>query len=325
MKSLPKVTLANLPTPIQHLNRLSKRFGVEVFVKRDDMTGGAETGNKIRKLEFVLADAMGKGCNAVVTCGGADSNHARATAIAAKRLQLLPHLILRKPKKPLVGNLLLDRLVGARITLVEPDEYHANLETIKQRIFADLKEQGFRPYWVPTGASMPVGAAGYVGCAGEIALFEARAGFAFDAVVFATGSGGTAAGLLVGAAIHALKARIIGINTGEPAEQLRAETIRIANGCAQLLGLKKHFEASDVVIVDGFDAGGYGQIDQQTIKTLKWFAENEGLLLDLVYTAKAAAGLLGLLERGEFKRQDKVLFIHTGGLPSLFTHHALLA
>jgi len=320
-----KISLANLPTPIQPLNRLSERFGVEVFVKRDDMTGGAETGNKIRKLEFVLADALGKGCDAVVTCGGADSNHARATAVAAKRLGLLPHLILRKPSKRLVGNLLLDRLVGAEVTLVEPDEYYADLEGIRERVFADLRKRGHKPYWVPTGASMPMGAVGYVGCAAEIALFEAQAGFKFDAVVFGTGSGGTAAGLLVGAAIYGLSARVIGINTGEPAEELRSETVRIANGCAELLEFKKRFKASDVVIVDGFDAGGYGEVDERTVKTLRWFAENEGLLLDLVYTAKAASGLVGLLERGDFKSDDRVLFIHTGGLPSLFTHYELLA
>ncbi|RKY12696.1 MAG: hypothetical protein DRP82_06485 [Planctomycetota bacterium] len=149
-------------------------------------------------------------------------------------------------------------------------------------------------------------------------------GLRFDAVVFGTGSGGTAAGLLVGAAVYGLAARIIGINTGEPTEKLRNQTVRIANGCAELLEFDRRFDASDVVIVDGFDAGGYGEVDERTVRTLKWFAENEGLLLDLVYTAKAASGLVGLLERGEFRQGDRVLFIHTGGLPSLFSHHNLL-
>ena len=319
-----RIALANLPTPIERLNRLSERFGVEVYVKRDDMTGSAETGNKIRKLEYVLADALSKGCDVVVTCGAADSNHARATAIAARRLRLLPHLVLRKPRNGLVGNLLLDRLVGAELTLVEPDEYYADLDGIRERVLADLRKRGRKPYWVPTGASMPLGAVGYVGCASEIALFEARMGLRFDAVVFGTGSGGTAAGLLVGAAVYGLAARIIGINTGEPTERLRNETVRIANGCAELLEFDRRFDASDVVIVDGFDAGGYGEVNERTLRTLKWFAENEGLLLDLVYTAKAASGLLGLLERGEFKQGDRVLFIHTGGLPGLFSHCELL-
>lgn len=324
MKRLPKIPLANLPTPIQSLKNLSRRLGVEIFVKRDDMTGGAETGNKIRKLEYVLADALSRGCDAVVTCGGADSNHARATAIAAKRIGLKPHLILRRPKNELVGNLLLDRLVGAEITLVEPDEYYTSLEEIREKVFADLRRRGSRPYWIPTGASMALGAAGYVDCVSEISLFEARVGFQFDALVFATGSGGTAAGLLVGTLLYGLKALPIGINTGEPTEQLKTDTLNIANECADLLGLKHSFNPNDVVIVDGFDAGGYGEIDKRTIETFRLFADQEGLILDLVYTAKAAAGLIGLIERGYFKHNAKLLFIHTGGLPSVFTYYSFL-
>ena len=321
MKFPERVELANLPTPVHRLGSLSDAFGVDVFIKRDDMTGCAESGNKIRKLGFVVADALKKGCDTLVTCGGADSNHARATAIACRRYNLTPVLILRSPKTELVGNLLLDSLVDADIRFFDEDEYYTNLNGIKEKVMDELERNGRKPYWVPTGASMPIGAVGYARCASEIADYQKETGVTFDRIYFATGSGGTAAGLLVGSKAFRLLAELIGVNTGEDTEELRKTTRSVAEECAELLGLSHSFRPEDVKILDGYDAGGYGVVDKNVVKTIKKFAKEEGIILDPVYTAKAAAGLLGELQSGRIKKGEKVLFIHTGGLFAIFTHY----
>ena len=324
MRFPEKVRLANLPTPVHRLDRLSAAFGVEAFAKRDDMTGGAESGNKIRKLEYVVRDLLDRGCDTLVTCGGADSNHARAGALAAARLGLRCTLILRRPPPGLVGNLFLDRLAGADIRFVEPETYYEDFDRVREEVMSGLAASGRKPYWVPTGASMPLGAVGYAGCAAEIADHVRKTGSPFDVILFATGSGGTAAGLLVGVRASGLDARVVGVNTGEPTGRLRAETLSIARGCADLLGVDMRLTAEDVVIVDGYDAGGYGMADEAVFGTIRRFAAEEGLILDPVYTAKAASGLVGMLERGEIKRGERVLFVHTGGVFGLFAHHSEL-
>ena len=207
-----KIQLANLPTPIQKIRKLSDTSGIEIYIKRDDMTGGVETGNKIRKLEYVLAHAINNGYDTIVTCGGADSNHARATAIAAAQYGLSCFLILRKPKQEFVGNLILNRLVNAHIHFVEEDLYKSNLERIRDDVLQEINRSGGNAYWVPTGASMPMGAVGYVNCTAEIAAFQTENSITFDRIIFATGSGGTAAGLLVGIRAFDLKTILTGIN-----------------------------------------------------------------------------------------------------------------
>lgn len=314
-----RVGLANIPTPVHRLDGLSEEFGVDLFIKRDDTTGCAESGNKIRKLEFVVADAIEKGCDCIVTCGGADSNHARATAIACRRYYLTPVLILRSPKEELTANLLLDELADADIRLFDEETYYTDFDRAKEDVLEELRKEGRNPYWVPTGASMPLGAVGYVRCASEIADFEKETDITFNKIYFATGSGGTAAGLLVGSKAFGLSAEIIGVNTGENTEQLRNTTLSVAEGCAELLGLNISLRPEDVNILDGYDAGGYGIVDESVITTIREFVEREGILLDPVYTAKAARGLMSELVSST-KRGGKILFIHTGGIFSLFTH-----
>jgi D-cysteine desulfhydrase len=319
-----KIFLANLPTPIHGMERTSEALGVEAFVKRDDMTGGVETGNKIRKLEYVMADALRGGYDTIVTCGGADSNHARATAIACARCGIASVLILRKPTTSLVANLVFDRLLGADVRLYEHERYHAELEEIRRGVMEGLEREGRKPYWVPTGASMPMGAVGYVECVKEIADFERESGISFDRIVFASGSGGTEAGLLVGVNGLGIDAEVLGINTGEDEDKLRSVILSSAEGCAELMGLEASFEPGDVAIVGGYDAGGYGIVDDDVVRTIRRFAREESLILDPVYTAKAAMGLVGECERGRIEKGEKVLFIHTGGVFGLFAHHHLL-
>jgi D-cysteine desulfhydrase len=319
-----KVFLANLPTPIHRLDRLSETFGVDVFIKRDDMTGGVETGNKIRKLEFIVADALRKGYDTIVTCGGADSNHCRATAVACARYGLHAVLLLRKPTADITGNLVLDKLVGADVRLFEPEVYYSQLANIKDEVLTELDRKGKKGYWVPVGASIPLGAVGYVGCAAEVADFEKKNKMSFDVIFFATGSGGTAGGLLVGSKVFDLKARIVGVNTGEDASELRRTTLEVARGCAAIIGSPVSFKSKDVIILNGYDAGGYGLVDENVVNTILRFAREEGIVLDPVYTAKAAAGMVGEMEKGKIRKGKKVLFIHTGGVFGLFAHRRLL-
>ncbi|NLD43371.1 MAG: D-cysteine desulfhydrase family protein [Chloroflexi bacterium] len=322
---LPRVCLAHLPTPLEELPRLSARLGgPRILVKRDDATGLATGGNKARKLEYLIADALQQGADTIITCGAAQSNHARQTAAAAARCGLRCTLVLapRAPVGLAAGNLLLDRLLGAQVRWAgDRDPYD-----LMQEVAEEERSVGRHPYLIPTGGSNPIGAVGYVGAMEELAAQLRSRDIGVDHLVFATGSGGTQAGLLVGAEAVGFRGRIVGISVGPAAEELGPSVLSVAHLTAALLGRDSRLGPQDVVIHEGYRGGGYGVVAAAEREAIRLLAEQEGLLLDPVYTARAMAGLIDLVAQGEFRAGETVLFWHTGGQAGLFAEaRALLS
>ena len=317
----PRVPLARIPTPLEPLRRMSERLGVDLHVKRDDLTGVELTGNKVRKLEFVLADALHQKADIVLTCGGAQSNHSRATAVAAARLGLRCRLILRTPDPfhppALEGNLLLDRLAGSDIVWITPDEYKRRDEIFARE--ADrLRRTGSRPYVIPEGASNALGAWGYIYAAAELKqdLEKLADGSSRRAtIVHATGSGGTTAGLILGTKLLGLNARIVGINVCDDRDYFVKAIGEICEDCISRYGLNVSFSReSDIEIIDGYVGLGYAQSRPEELSLLMELASREGLFLDPVYTGKAFFGMVQELRRNPKVFGDRIVFLHTGGI-----------
>jgi D-cysteine desulfhydrase len=319
----PRVPLAHTPTPLDLLRRTGKDLGVELYVKRDDLTGSAETGNKVRKLEFLLADAVARGADTIITCGGAQSNHCRATAVAAARLGLRSRLLLRTPdpaNPPAVdGNILLDRLVGAELVWVTPEEYK-NRHDIFVRMSAELSDVGRRPYVIPEGGSNSIGSWGYVRAFEELAADLAALGPARrTTIVYACGSGGTGAGLIVGSRLLGKDVRIVGINVCDDRPYF---VNAIGNAIEDMIRnhwLKIRFNRErDIEILEGYVGRGYAQSRPEELAQIAELARNEGILLDPVYTGKAFYGLTSELRKNPGSFGDRVVFVHTGGIFGLF-------
>ena len=321
----PQIQLAKLPTPVQPLRRLSERYGVELYVKRDDLSGIALSGNKIRKLEFVLADALGQKADTVITCGGAQSNHCRATAIAAAILGLNCRLLLRTPDPsnppPLDGNILLDRIVGAEIAWISPDEYKQRDE-LMAREATSLQESGRKAYAIPEGASNALGALGYIRAMEELVndiVNTLGGGNQPCTIINAAGSGGTSAGLILGAKIFDVNARIAGINVRKD----RGYFVQaIGNICEQAIAdyhLVLDFDRQrDVRIIDGYVGLGYALSQSEELELICEVARTEGIFLDPVYTGKAFFGMIQELKRDPRCFGEKIIFLHTGGIFGLF-------
>lgn len=290
------ISLARLPTPVEPLERASARWGREIHVKRDDLTGFELSGNKVRKLELLLADAIAQKKTKVITCGGIQSNHCRATAIAARRLGLAPHLLLRgrTPDEP-DANLLLDHLVGATITWVTPEEYRER--DARMQALADRDT-----YVIPEGGSNALGAQGYVRAGRELG-----GQIDVDTIVVAVGSGGTLAGL----AGAQLRARVLGIAVCDDKAYFTEVVERIGRDMPEGIG-------GDWEIVEGFQGLGYGLTRPEEREELRWMARHEGLLLDPVYTGKAWFALTRLIAARDPRVGQRVLFWHTGGAFGLF-------
>lgn len=322
-----RLDLAQLPTPLLPLNRLSESVGgPRIWIKRDDMTGCAVSGNKIRKLEFTLAKALQEGCDTIITAGGVQSNHCRTTAILCAQLGLRCHLILRgEADSPLEGNLLLDRLVGAEISFFSNREYTQR----EAEIFADIQARyaaaGRRAYPVPIGASDGTGVWGYVAACEELRNDFDRAGIQPRHIITATGSGGTQAGLTVGSVLHGIDASVWGINVCDDEayfqrkvrqdidEWLRQYAAHIDAGFA--------FDPATIRVIDGYVGSGYAQASSAVFATIRRVAGTEGVILDPVYTGKAFHGMLQEIAAGRFSDSDDIVFVHTGGLFGLFPQH----
>jgi len=315
-----QVFLANLPTPLSPMSRLSTSLGgAEVWIKRDDLTGLATGGNKTRKLELLLCDALEQGADTVLTVGAAQSNHCRQTAAAAAHLGLDCVLVLRG--RPLArstwnGNLLLDDLLGAQIVWSgEADPVTALAKTAD-----DQRKAGRHPYVIPYGGSNALGAAAYAQAFQELWEQMEETGLAFDRILFASSSGGTQAGLVVGAKKCAYAGQVVGISVDKPAGRLAEIVSLLLDRVAEQLGLSARFSARDVQVDDRYLGGGYGVVTAAEIEAIRLVARCEGILLDPVYTGKAMVGLLDQVRRGEIGRKETVLFWHTGGLPALFAN-----
>jgi len=318
------IPLARVPTPIEKLERLSDALeGPDIYVKRDDLTGIGLTGNKVRKLEFLIRDALDKGCDTLITCGGLQSNHARATAIAAAKLGLRCWLVLRDQSGgDLDGNLFLDRLVGAEVTFVSAEQYSRVVE-IMNHLAERLRSEGRKPYLIPEGGSNELGALGYVRATEELCLQLKAAKLRIDHVVTAVGSGGTQAGLLLGKMLYDLSAEIHGINVCETAEYFVNRIYSIIERARAAYGIAVTLTPADIHVIDGYVGKGYALSRAEEIDTIRRIAKTEGLILDPVYTAKAMCGLLGEIRKGSFKRGEKVLFWHTGGIFGVFPKKGL--
>ncbi len=315
LHDLPRVRLAHLPTPIEPLPRLSKLLGgPELYIKRDDQTGLATGGNKTRKLEFLIAQALEAGADTVITAGSTQSNHARQTAAAAARCGLACHLVLYAPggiaPQDLTGNLLLDHLLGAVIHWTpERSPYTATIA----RVESDLLAADHHPYVIPYGGSNAYGLLGYV-----IAMLECAEQGQFDAHVFATSSGGTQSGMLLGAHLAGITAQLIGISVDRAQSAFLPDIRRLVRAGADLLGLDWEPDPTAVIINDQYLGGGYAVIGPAEREAVQLFARTEGILIDPVYTGRAFAGLLDLIRRGTFTPDQRILFWHTGGAAALF-------
>ncbi len=315
----PRIELARTPTPVEVLGRLSERYGVELRVKRDDLTGLGLSGNKVRKLEFLVADALARDADTLVTCGGAGSNHCRATAVVAARLGLGATLLLRTddgapPPEPWTGNLLIARMTGAQIRFVSRAAY-GDSDALFGQAAADVEASGRRPYVIVEGGSDVVGSLGYARAYGELVEQWPEA----DVVVTAMGSGGTAAGLVMG--------RRRALSAGRPAGP-RPVAVNVCDDEAffrrRVAGVLGDPATEELQILDGFQGRGYALSTPEEMAFIADVAATEGLLLDPVYTGKAFRGMVSALADGRL-RAERVLFVHTGGVYGLFSEAGALA
>src|SRR6266480_4557597 len=311
--NVPRLRFADLPTPVETLPSLSEALGgARLLIKRDDQTGLAFGGNKTRKLEFLIAEARDQGAKTLITGGALQSNHCRQTAAAAARFGFECILVLTGDKSQKAsGNLLLDLLFGAEIVYVADRK---DRDRILQETFDRATQEGTKPYLVPYGGSNATGALGYAFAMKE--LIEQNV--AADWIVFATSSGGTHAGLLLGQRIFGFSGKIMGISVDEPEEWLKREFLYNETATTEKVGDRIEFTPADVLVNADYCDAGYGVVTEREREAIRLLARHEGLLLDPVYTGRAAAGMIDLIRKGFFKRDETVLFLHTGGLPALF-------
>ncbi|MBP6016188.1 MAG: D-cysteine desulfhydrase family protein [Candidatus Promineofilum sp.] len=310
-----RVSLAFLPTPIEPLERLSRHLGgPEIWIKRDDQTGLATGGNKARKLEFLVADALAQGADHLVTTGAPQSNHARQTAAAAARFGLGCSLVLRGQEPATVtGNFLLDQLLGAHVYWCSPRECGEAVS----RVMGELRAIGRRPYFIPLGGSNVIGATGYVLAMREMMEQTAAAHLNFDFTVFASSSGGTQAGLVLGACAFNFRGTVLGISVDHPADSLKTQVAALTTATATHLGLDTLSVADLVNVNDDYIGDGYAHVGETEREAIRLMGRLEGILLDPVYTGRAFGGLIDLIRWGAFTRGQRVLFWHTGGAAAL--------
>jgi D-cysteine desulfhydrase len=315
----PRISLASLPTPIERLTRMSARLGVDLWIKRDDRTGSDLTGNKVRKLEFLLAEAVAAGATVTLTCGGLQSNHARATVVASKRLGLQAHVLLRgTPPETLAGNYLMCHLLGAHIEHITAEQYGRRDQLLAERAEA-LRARGERPYVVPEGGSNGLGAHGYAVAMGEIEAQADALETAFSTVVTAVGSGGTVAGLVAGyAARPQRRPRPLAVPVCDSAAYFRARVSQVlADMRKRELPVAPEAHPDGALWQDGFVGAGYGRATPGALEAMAELAGEEGVLLDPTYTGKAWHALTALARQGSPVLGKRVLFLHTGGLLGL--------
>ena len=315
-----RIPLALSPTPFHALERVSQQFGCghRIWVKRDDQTGSVLSGNKVRKLEFVAARALGDGCDTLITCGGVQSNHCRATALVGAQLGLQVHLVLRgEEEQPADGNLLLDHLAGARVSHYRRGEFIARLDELLEGWRLHYQERGASPMVIPTGASDGLGIWGYLAASEEIAADLRTHDIEHAHLVCATGSGGTQAGLTLGATLHEAPYTPWGINVCED----EAWFLNKVNADMQDWAERNHRSLPRdirVRVIDGYVGPGYGRAEAEVFETIATVARLEGLVLDPVYTGKAFHGMLSEIQSGRFEGCRDIVFLHTGGVYGVF-------
>ena len=313
----PRETLAITPTPIEKLPRFSRELsGPNIYIKRDDNTGLALGGNKARKLEYLIADAKNKGADVVLTEGGIQSNHARMTAAAARRVGMKPILVLKGDKiEDYQGNLFIDRLLDAEIIRVDPEDSTGRRQTMYNKA-EELKQEGKTPYVIPTGGSTGLGALGFINCAREIKNQAEDMEIEFDWIIHPIGSGGTQAGLIAGKQIFGGNYKIMGIAADN--EDFAPEIQKIGQEINKLIIEKVNITEDDIKLNYNYYGPKYGVPSEKSINAMKLLSRNEGILVGPIYTGKALAGLIDLSKKGHFNNDDNILFLHTGGTPAMF-------
>ncbi|MGB0846820.1 MAG: D-cysteine desulfhydrase [Thiolinea sp.] len=324
LSRFPRVSLAHLPTPLEPMNRLSEALGgkVNLWIKRDDCTGLSTGGNKTRKLEFLMGEAVQLGADTIITQGATQSNHARQTTAAAAKLGMECHVLLEDrtgsedPAYVYNGNVLLDQLHGSTISKRPGD---TDMNAAMEELAAKLRDDGKKPYIIPGGGSNPVGALGYVNCAAELLTQANDRQLKIDHVVHATGSAGTQAGLVLG--MEALNSGIpvYGVGVRAPKQKQEEMVFSLAERTADYMGLKPGVIEREAVVANSDYVGpGYGLPTDSMREAVKMLAQYEGILFDPVYSGKGMAGLIDLVRKGHFKEGENVVFLHTGGSAALF-------
>lgn len=322
LNDFPRYALSTFPTPLEQAPRLSKELGIKLLIKRDDVVELALGGNKVRKLEFLIGDALSKDYDAVITTGATHSNHARLTAAAAVKAGLRAYLVLTPPgnNEP-KGNLLLDKLLGAEVVFTESDPVRE-----MERLADDLREKGLKPYIIPAGGASPVGVLGYVEAAAELMEQVRALGKGIDYVVLADGTCAMHAGLLLGLrAIGVKEVKVVGISVGKAKGTARDTVRHLIDEASELLGIENPVRERDIVIVDDYVFGGYGNITREVVEAMKLAATKEAIILDPVYTGKAFAGMVDMARNGYFPKGSQVVFIHSGGAPIVFQYDEVIA
>lgn len=320
---LPRLRLAQLPTPLEEAPRLSAALGgPRILLKRDDLTGGALGGNKVRKLEFLIGRALADGCDALVVCGGFQSNMARAAAAMGNRLGLKVALVLGGEPgepRPVVGNLLLDRLYGATVRTIDT-EPRWEFGTAVEEMADELRSKGLRPYILPLGGSGPEGMAGYVDATeellGQLQSLEVRPSRLYVAV----GSGGTFCGLVLGALNYGAPYQVVGVSVSRTREYLLDQLPRATHHAAASLGLPQQPGREQLALEDSYVGPGYGVMTAGCREAIALMARTEGVLLDPVYSGKALYCLIDHVRTGRIASSETVVFLHTGGWPALFAY-----
>lgn len=328
LSRFPRVSLAHLPTPLEYLPRLSKHLGgPDIYVKRDDCTGLGTGGNKTRKLEFLVADAIEKNADVIITQGAVQSNHARQTAAAACKVGMECELIFEKRVEDAddaykhSGNVLLDRIFGANISEVDKgSDMNAAMEALAE----ELRGKGKTPYIVPGGGSNVIGALGYIDCALEFMSQANRDGLVIDHVVHATGSAGTQAGLIVGLKATSSNIPLLGIGVNAPKDAQEEKVWKLAVETADYVGAPGCVQREDIVANCDYVGDGYGVPTESMNDAVMLLARLEGLLFDPVYSGKGLAGMIDLITTGYFAGAKSIVFIHTGGSVGLFGYSAQL-
>ncbi len=320
---MKKIEIANLPTKIKKLEKFSKELNANIYIKRDDHTGTEISGNKIRKLEYLAKDAIDNGYNLLITCGGIQSNHCRATVATATMFGLKSAVLLRiSDKPPVAGNYFLDKLLGADVKFCTREEYSNHRGEIMEAMAAEYRKQGYKPYIIPEGASNAIGTLGYYNCMDEILKQEKEMGITFNTIVVATGSGGTYAGLYLANEVKKLGKRVIGMAVCDNTEYFTNIAHTIATEALQYIPEYKDFtlDRNNIEINDKYIGIGYALSRPEELEFIKNFARTEGVILDQVYTGKAMYGLYNELKPGGNinPENNNILFIHTGGLFGLF-------
>ncbi len=325
----PRLSLGHFPTPLEALPNLSRFLGgPTLYIKRDDSTGLATGGNKTRKLEFLLADALKQGADIIITQGATQSNHVRQTIAAANKLGLQTQVLLEQRVDKFgddyqhSGNILLDNLLGG--TIVEHLPAGSDMQQAMEALADQLRAGGHTPYVIPGGGSNPIGALGYVACAEELLYQSSQQRLRIDHVIHATGSTGTQAGLVAGLAATNSHIPVLGISVRASREKQEENVYSLASRTWQLLGARGELDHDAVVVNSDYVGEGYGLPTAATLEAIKLLAEIEGILLDPVYSAKGMAGLIDLIRKGRFSQGENLVFIHTGGSAGLWGYRQLL-